>query len=101
MMLGEQQPLASNLKSPSSSRSSSVSRFFWNSFSRSHTGMALRKDAKPLRREREIGFEQPFELQERLFVEDDVIDVLEADAALLADNMRRRGAESPDRASCG
>jgi hypothetical protein len=36
---------------------------------------------KPAWREGDVGFQQPFEFQERLLVEDDVIDVVDADAA--------------------
>jgi hypothetical protein len=39
--------------------------------------------AKTTRRERDIGFEQPLELQERLLVEDDIVDFLERDLRML------------------
>ena len=42
---------------------------FWNSLSLTHTGSAWRNEAKPRRREREVGLEQPLELEERLVVE--------------------------------
>jgi hypothetical protein len=39
-------------------------------------GKCRRKRAKPARRQRKVGLEQALELQERLVVEDDVVDVL-------------------------
>ena len=59
---------------PASSRAAGL---FWNSFSRSQSGRAIRKERNPLRRKRQIGLEQPLELQERLVVEDDVVDLVE------------------------
>ena len=43
----------------------------------------MRERLEAARREGEIGFEQPLEFQERLLVEDDIVDVLERDAGLL------------------
>ena len=40
-----------------------------------------RERAEAARREGDVGFEQPLELQERLFVEDDIVDVGERDLA--------------------
>ena len=45
MMLAEQQPILSST-SPNRS-SSSRSSFFWNSFSLSQTGIAMRNDVNP------------------------------------------------------
>ena len=43
----------------------------------------MAKDRKPRGRERQIGLEQALEFQERLVVEDDVVDVVERDAGLV------------------
>ncbi len=48
--------------------------------------MAMRNERKPRGAKREIGFEQALELQERLVVEDDVVDVVELDAGLRRGN---------------
>ena len=42
-------------------------------------GNAIRNELQAARRESEIGFEQPLEFEERLVVEDDVIDSAKAD----------------------
>ena len=53
-----------------------------------------------LGREREVGLEQPLELQERLVVEGDVVDLVERASALRAGNSPPRAQESARRASC-
>ena len=61
----------------------------------------MRKDAKPARREGEVGLEQPLEFQERLFVEDDVIDGRGVELGVfqaVGDGVR---GEIARRASCG
>ena len=55
--------------------SSSCSRSFWNSFSLIQSGMRHPERAEAPRRERQVGLEQPLELQERLVVEDDVVEL--------------------------
>ena len=62
-------------------RSWSRSRFFWNSFSRSHSGRAIRKDCEARRRKGQVSLQQPLELEERLVVENHVVYVLEAHSA--------------------
>ena len=52
--------------------------------------------AEAARREGEIGFEQPLELQERLVVEDDVVDVAELDAGRCRGNRRSRSPGKPE-----
>jgi hypothetical protein len=42
----------------------------------------MRNESKPARREREVGLEQPLELEERLVVERDEVHILELDARL-------------------
>ena len=42
----------------------------------------MRKEREAAGREREIGLEQPLELEERLVVERDMVDLAERDAAL-------------------
>jgi hypothetical protein len=59
-----------------------LEQLFWKSFSFSHSGMAMRNDWNP-GRERQVGLQQPLELQERLVVEDHVVDLAELDAASL------------------
>ena len=51
-------------------------------------------------RKREIGLEQPLELEERLVVEGDVVDLAERDAALAQAIARARDAGNRSRASC-
>ena len=80
--------------SGASARSSSISSDFWNSFSFSHSGIAMRNEREAPRREREIGLEQPLELQERLVVEGDEVDVAPRDAGLRAGNSAARSRES-------
>ena len=60
-----------------------------NSFSLIQTGIAEPKLAKPLGRERVVGLEQPFELQERLVVERDGVQILVLQAGLVEDVARR------------
>ena len=68
------------------------------SFSPSHSGMAIRYDRQPARRAGDVGFEQPRELDQRLLVEADVIDLRRRDARL-AQAVRDRLA-SGNAASC-
>jgi hypothetical protein len=79
-------------------RSSSRSSVFWKSFSRSHTGMAMRK-GEAARREGQVGLQQPLELQERLVVEGDVVDLVELDPGSSRQNATAFCGK-PDRASC-
>ena len=82
VVLGEQQ-LRSPSRRPASKRfSSSRSSSFWNSFSLQPERDRHAERAEAARREGEVGLEQPLELQERLVVEDDVVDVAELDAGL-------------------
>ena len=75
-----------------SAASSSRSRRFWKSFSRSHSGIAVRNERKPRGANAEIGLEQPLELEQRLVVEDDLVDFVELDpAGLEAIGHRLRG----------
>ena len=57
--------------------------------------------AEAARRKGEIGLEQPLELQERLVVEGDVVDVGQRDAGLVEAIVDRVRRESRSRASCG
>jgi hypothetical protein len=63
-------------------RSSSRNSCFWNSFSFSQSGIAMRNEKSPWE-QREIGFEQAFELEKRLVIERDVIRFAKADAAFV------------------
>ena len=77
-----------------------MSRYFWNSFSRSHTGIAMAERLEIPGREGEIRLEQALELQERLVVEDDVIDVLETRMPPPLGNRPWHAAETAHHASC-
>ena len=46
------------------------------SFSLSHSGIAIRNDRQPARRAGDVGLEQPVELDQRLLVEADQIELL-------------------------
>ncbi len=64
-----------------------------HSFSPSHSGIAIRYDRQPARRARDVGLEQPLELDERLLVEADVIDLRRRDAGFaqaVLDRLRRK-----------
>ena len=76
-----------------SSANSSFTRLFRKSFSLSQTGIAARNERMPLRRIGEVGLEQPLELDERLVVEDDVVDVVERDLAFAQAILDRVGRE--------
>ena len=54
----------------------------------------MQERAEALRRDAEVGLEDALELEQRLVVEADVVDVVDADAGLLAGSSRRRGAGS-------
>ena len=72
------------------------------SFSLSHSGIAIRNERKPARRDAEVGLEDALELEQRLVVEADVVEVrrraMPALAQAVRDRVRR---ESRRRASCG
>ena len=57
----------------------------------------MRNEAEAARREREIGLEQPLELEERLVVEHDVVELAQPAAGLgqtIGDRARRESAAS-------
>ena len=76
MVLGEEQPLVP-VEVGRELFSSCAGDCFWNSFSLEPQRHRHAKRREAARRESEIGFEQPFEFQEWLVVEDDVIDIAE------------------------
>ncbi len=57
---------------PRSPRARSAMSSAIHSFSPSHSGIAIRYDRQPRGAQRDVGFEQPLELDERLLVEADV-----------------------------
>ena len=68
---------SSSISEPGLSFFSSLAMIcFWNSFSRSQSGIAILNDWKP-RGAKEIGFEQALELDEGLVVEDHRIERVE------------------------
>ena len=66
----------------------------------SQIGIAVRNELKPLRREGQIGFDQPLEFQQRLVVEHDVVEFVALEAGVLKAIANRVVRESRRRASC-
>ena len=93
-MLGKQQPLVP-VVSPASKRFSSLQQqiLLEQLLARSRAASPC-GTSEAARREGQIGFEQPLEFEERLVVEDDVIDGAELDLGLVQAILQWRARES-------